>query len=73
MTWVRLEPEMVGIISVHVKYCGVLDGPGGSCWAFIGAVSASISVAIAIMSIFPPFVYYFLLSVLNISLNNIYF
>ena len=27
MTWVRLEPEMVGIISVHVKYCGVLDGP----------------------------------------------
>jgi hypothetical protein len=56
MTWVRLELEMVGIISVHVKYCGVLDGPGGSCWAFIGAVSASISVAIAIMSIFPPFV-----------------
>jgi len=34
---------MLETISVHVKYCGVLEGPGGNCWACIGTLTNATS------------------------------
>jgi len=39
----KVRARNVGDYSVHVKYCGVLEGPGGNCWACIGTLTNATS------------------------------